>query len=185
MKKLFYIIFIITSITSLLSECQNNLNQATKTVLENAANLKKDLSNISPEIKSASTNISIEQIVQLFLIQKTSKNYLTEYFNFSQDSYKQLELAANLFAQFEKIDDWINYLAVHHQMVYAIQNVLNQLKNSDEKYIFCAEIGNKIITTFRNSILQLDQEGTVSKNDILSLTYASQDYVKLFEIYLY
>jgi hypothetical protein len=186
MKKLFTIIFILISITSLLSQCQNNIDQRTKTALDNVANLKKRLDTIPLDsMNTEKTNLSVEQITQLLLVQQLSKDSkISTNIATRKKSHQQLQVAVDWFEQPKEITDWIDYLAVHSQMFAAIEYELNQLKLVFELHDFCKEIGEKIIRIFINTIIQLHDDEKVSKNDAHSLIHAYQDYAKLFENYV-
>ena len=185
MKKLFNIIFIMISITSLLSECQSNLDQATKTVLDNVAAVQKKLDSIPQEIKRNNTHLTAEQIIQLLLVQNLSKDSeLAKNLDMRKNAHRQLQVAAVWFQQPKNILDWTEYLAIHNQMFLAIQSEFNQLKQIPQLHEFCKEISETIITALLNAITSLYINEKVSKNDIHSLLHAYQNYVKLFENYV-
>jgi len=185
MKKLRKIIFIIGSITSLVAECQNNLNQTTKTILENIQILKKNLNSLAIENKIQNTNLSVEQIIKMLLMQETLQNYdFQKSLENKKQSHNQLEIAVRWFEKTKEICDWIEYFAIHSQMLTAIEQELNQLKLITQMHNFCKEIGQRILTVFIDAIILLHNNPTTSKNILASLIYTYQDYAKLFKNYI-
>lgn len=181
MKKLFTIIFTAISITSLLSGCQNNLDQSTKTILDNVANLKKKIQEIPSELKPSHTNISADQIISMLLIENITTHST---FSSKKDEYYQLQFVLNWFQEVKNIDSWINYLAIHNQIYNAIKNDFNVLRYDPKSYEYCKKFSEIIINVFTNTIIEFHDNKTISKNDLFSLIYAYQDYIKLFDNFI-
>jgi hypothetical protein len=180
MKKLRNIIFIVVSITSLIAECQNNLDQATHNTLENAQKLRHKLDTISLENQTQNTNLSIEQIISLLLQTTLTNSTLTNTLDNRKKPHGQLRIAATWFQATHNIKSWISYLAVHNQMFIAIEKEFKQLEPSLKLHDFLKEIKEIILSSLRNAIIELQDDATSSKDNITSLVHAYQDYEKLF-----
>lgn len=185
MKKLFTIIFVATSITSLISECQNNLNESTKTIIDNALALQKKLDAIPADIKAINNHLSIEQIIKLLLIHNALKDSnITEKLDLRKKSYQQLQIAVNWFENNTDVHRWIEYLAIHNQMLQAIEQELAQLKSVPQLHDFCKQTAEKILAALYNGIILLKIDTKSSQDDINSLIHAYQDYAQLFKNYV-
>ncbi len=181
MKNLRKIIFIIVSITSLIAECQNNLAQATDNAFQNAQKLRNKLDTISLENQTQNTNLSVEQIISLLLLPTTLKHSaLAKTLDERKKSGEQLKIAATWFQATHEIESWIGYLAVHNQMFIAIQKEFKQLESSSQHHDFLKKIGEIILFSLRNAIIQLQNDTKSSKDDITSLIHTYQDYENLF-----
>ena len=177
MKKIFLIFFSICSITILTNDCQNNLNQATKSVIANAEKLKKKLAKIQSENNFQTPNLTIEQIQTILLIQASGKTSgLTQTLSVRKNAHQKLETVAAWFEQQTTSQDWMNYFAIHNQMITAIQKELETLKACPN---LCQEIGQKILTVLKQA---MDHHANESE-EMKSLEYVYKDYVQLFQQY--
>lgn len=176
MKTTFLKFIIICSITSFSIYCQNNLDKPTTETFENAKILKEKLSAYKNE---GIRNLTINEIQAILIGQSVSQDTtLIENIKNCKNAHKNLEIIALWFEQEKTIDDWVNYFAIHNQMITAIKKELKDLKACPE---LCQKIGKRIITIFTQAIQNFCTEDQ-NKKEIFSLIPAQEDFIQLFKL---
>lgn len=180
MKKIFFIITLICSITSITNQCQNNLDQATQSILDNTEKLKEKLSKIQSEHNYQHTDLTIDDIQNLLIIQNVTKNSeLAQTINAKKTTHQKLDVIATWFEEQKTIDDWINYFAIHNQMIAAIAQELEKLQTCPQ---LCQEIGQRIVQVLNHAIQNFYENNEKAKA-MVSLIYIQEDYIILFQKY--
>lgn len=176
MKKIFYIIFNICSITSLPIYCQNNLDQATQSIFDKVAKFKEK---IESDNNYQQTNLTLDQIEHILISQIAHKNStLFESIAQRKSSHEKLHIIMQWLQDKKSREDWLDYFAIHNQMIIAIQKELESLQNCSE---ICNEIGQEFIDIFDLAIQDL-YENNGKSEEMISLLYVRQDYINLFKI---
>ncbi len=180
MKKIIYSLIIICSITSRETYCQNNLDQATNSILNNATKLKEKITNLQTEYNPQQANVTIEQIHNMLIAQKLLENpVLTQNITIRKTAHQNLEAMATWFEEEKTVDDWINYFAIHNQTIAALAKELESLKECPQ---LCKEIGERILAVFTQAIQNLYLNNN-KPTELKSLLYVYQDYQNLFKKY--
>lgn len=180
MKKLFFIIFNISSITSLSISCQNNLDQAANSILNNVKKQKEELAKLHAENNYQQPNVTLDQLQAILIAQATMQNSeLVHNINNRKNAHQKLEAIIIWFEQKQTSDDWINYFAIHNQIMHAIQMELETLKEFPQFY---KEIGERIIKALDQAI-EILYENNGKSEKMISLIYIKEDYIKLFQKY--
>jgi len=180
MEKIFFIFLTICSITSLPIHCQNNLDQATKSILENAQSLKEKLSQFTSEQNYVHSSLTIEQLQAILIMEASIKNSrIIENINTRKNAYEKLDAIAKFFEETKTTDHWMNYFAIHNQMIIAVQNELEALQICPK---LCQEINQRIINALDQAIQNLYEKNGKPK-EMISLIYIQDDYIQLFKKY--
>ncbi|MBI2344935.1 hypothetical protein HYV10_02570 [Candidatus Dependentiae bacterium] len=175
MKKIFFTILTTYSVTSLSIYCQNNLNDATQSIIDNITQLKEK---IRPENHSFPTYLTLNDIEQILIAQLFIKNS-TPIPNAqrSKNGYEKLELIIMWLEKEKTVDDWINYFAIHNQVLFAIKNELKAEQNNLQIY---NQLSQRILSLFKQAVQKFYKENK-QPNDMISLVYVYQDYEQLFQ----
>jgi hypothetical protein len=180
MKKIFYFFIIICSIASRQVYCQNNLEQATNSILNNATKLKEKIETLQAEHTYQQANVTVEQIQNILIVQKLTENPgLAQNISARKTAHQNLELMATWFEQEKTTDDWMNYFAIHNQTIAALEKELKSLKSCPQ---ICKEITERIITVFTHALQNL-YFNNGKPSELKSLVYVYQDYQNLFKRY--
>lgn len=174
MKKLYFLFYTISSIPSISIYCQNDLDQKTKDILNNASQLKQKIKTIKPE----NYKNSIENIETALIAQFLCKNI----FFFQQVSPEEkLESIIQWFEKEKTIEDWNNYFAIHNQCILFIKKELQKINKNSLVY---KQIINKILSSLKNDI-EIFSIKNKSILEIKSLMFIYQDYQELFKKYYF
>lgn len=177
MKKILCACTIICSLLMNQFFCQNKFDQNTHPVIDNATKLKKRIDLLQSEQHYQTNFLTPEQLQTILIAQDLLEGSpVVEKINTRKTAHQNLENIITWLEQLTTVDDWINYFALHNQMIGIISTELESLKDCSE---ICNKIRQRIVKVFAQGLNNLFLEAENSEN-FTSLLCAYQDYQKLF-----
>ena len=124
------------------------------------------------------TSLTLNEIQHILTAQLAHKNStLIESIATKKNAHEKLNAIAAWFQEGKNEEFWLDYFAIHNQMLIAIQKELESLKNFSEIY---NEMSQKFITILDLAIKDL-YENNEKPEAMISLLYIREDYINLFE----